>query len=183
MGELVPIAKDSDAPFHEAAAEVYLDLLNRLPRVRMRDVVEEMQSRWPDYRPYKQSALLGRLQSKAFAEYLAERRKEHIQQTLAARLYAAEVGSRLGELALKELEDRLHRDPDSIKAQDLLAIADRMVAWSEKVCGQVAESEEGAQPRVEGNSFTQILMNVPPERAEAMAAELARRAIAESRKS
>ena len=119
--ELAIIPPVPEEDLFEKAATVYLDLWDQQGKPpSIRGDVEPLLGEYP-------SDWLCKLHGRAFEEYLAKRRKEHILYTMAPRLVGAHMGAEVGQLALTELVRRL-RDPEGVKrvsTKDLTSLVKR----------------------------------------------------------
>lgn len=153
----------------ERAASHYLEMLDSEGKApKLNRVVEAVCAAHPCY-DSEQVALY--LRSSDFNDYLLGRRRRHLIERTAARLVAAEMGSRLGVDALEALRQRLVFDPDSIKTSELIAIAKLGMDLNAGVDKDLTEATGDVKIAVH---LKDVLIGLPPERAAALMAEYGR---------
>jgi hypothetical protein len=141
----------------------YLDLLDKEGKPpRLKDVSKSLQVMHPEYGEEQIAAVE---QAEDFGKYLATRRKEHLNQTLGARLLAAEWGLGLSNKAAEELfkEERIKQMKDS----DLIALLRVGTELAQKVDVQVREvGENDGRPATQLN---QLFLSLSEDRAKEVA--------------
>lgn len=150
----------------ERLASHYLELFDRTGRPpRVPEVVRSLCTTHPEY---DAEAVETVALSREFAAYLSERRREHLTQTLGARLLAAEWGLGLAAKAAQILDDRI----DELSSRELIQLVKIGNELAQKVDVPRPEAGDGGGPqRVQLN---QAFMWVSPERAEELATEYIR---------
>ena len=125
---------------------------------------------------YSEITARAAIKSATFDDYLVARRKDHMLRSLVPSLYAAEFGSKLGEMAAQRLIDKFENG-EEIDTKDLLAIVKtgyELAAKADKKIEEVTES-----PNIKVNiDLKGLLLGLPPEMAADYMAEIGRRMIA-----
>lgn len=167
---LVPYQKprpfDKDV-LYEQAASVYCDILdttNKPPKVPA--IVQTLTLEHPEYDAVEVEQWL---KDKEFDTYLQSRRKDHLINRTAAKLLAAELGSRIAVDALARLQDKM--DADDVSAKDLVAIAKLGMDLNASVDKDLNEVTGDAKVTI---NLKNLLIGLPPERAAVLMSEYGR---------
>lgn len=170
---------DEDLLFERVASH-YLRLQDERSgkRVRVDEALEACLAAHPE--AYSEAVARAAVKSKEFDDYLATRRKEHLLTSLVPQLYAAEMGSRMGEMAAQRLLDKLENG-EEIQDKDLLAIVKLGYELASKVDKKVEEVTESNKITVNLN-LKELLVGLPPDMAQSYMAEVGRRMIADENK-
>lgn len=167
---LVPYQKaepfDRDLLF-ERAASAYCEMLddNNAPP-KMGEVVQTVCVKHPEYDCDYVSDLL---KGKEWDAYLQSRRKDHLINRTAAKLLAAELGSRIAVDALAKLRDKM--DADEVSAKDLVSIAKLGMDLNASIDKDLNEVTGDTQVTF---NLKNVLIGLPPERAAAVMGEFGR---------
>ena len=159
---------DKDLLFEQAATH-YLDILDETGRPpRNGALVRSICEQHPNY-----DAVLieTNLKDPEFDTYLRSRRQRHLIERTAAKLVAAEMGSRLGVDALATLQERLAVNPDSISNKDLLAMAKVGMDLNAGIDKDLTEATGDVKITMH---LKDVLVGLPPERAAILMAEYGR---------
>ena len=187
--EIVPFNRDDEADLFDLAAAVYNDMFDSGTRAPTLDeVVKELGERYPERYPASaRQQFLHHLRKDEFSDMLRGARQTHIMNTLAPRLMAAQMGSKLSAKALETLAARLeggggtYTDESgqevvvpAVSDKNLIEIAKLGMALAEKVDKDLDHATGGNQEAAGG--LMQIFFGLPPEQAQAAFGELMRRA-------
>lgn len=160
---------DRDLLFERAASR-WLDLLDAEGKApKLYRVIEAVCEAHPSY---DQEQVTLCLQSGDFEDHLRSRRQRHLIERTAAKLVAAEMGSRLGVDALAALQERLATEPDSLKTGDLIAIAKLGMELNAGIDKDLTEATGDVKIAVH---LKDVLIGLPPERAAILMAEYGRK--------
>jgi hypothetical protein len=143
-------------------------------KVRVDEALDACLAAHPE--SYQEAVARAAVHSAEFDDYLATRRKDHLLRSLVPNLYAAELGSKLGEMAAQRLIDKFENG-EEIQAKDLLAMMKLGYELAGKVDAKVAEVTESNKITVNVN-LKELLLGLPPETASDYMVEIGRRMIA-----
>jgi len=152
---------------YEQAASHYLDILDETGKaVRIPALAESLCEAHPNYDLEQVKTLLG---APEFETYLQTRRRTHLINSTAAKLVAAEIGSRIAVDALEELQQRIKRP--GMKTGDLIALAKLGMDLNAGVDKDLTEITGDAKVTI---NLKNLLIGLPPERAAALMGEYGR---------
>ena len=141
-------------------------------RVRIDEALGACLKLHPEYDP---TLTRVSVRSKEFDTYLTARRKEHLLTTLVPMLYAAEMGSKMTELAGRLLIERLESGAN-LDTKDLLAVIRTGAELAAKVDKQVEQVTETQKIQV-NLDLKGLLLGLPADMAQDYMAEVGRRMI------
>lgn len=163
-----PVPFDTDLLYEQAASR-YLDMLDAEGRPpKLGRVVESLCEAHPNYDRIQVDTWL---KQGDFTTYLRGRRQRHLIERTAAKLLAAELGSRLGVDALVALQDRLVENPDSLKPRDLIDMAKLGMDLNASIDKDLTEATGDVKITMH---LKDVLVGLPPERAAILMAEYGR---------
>lgn len=163
---------DSERVYEQAASH-YLDLYDEHSKPpRLREVVDSLCGKHDEY---DRAELLKLLKGSEWDDYLAQRRRQHLQHTLGARLMAAEWGLSLAKRASEILSERM----DSLSDQQLIALLKVGNELAAKMDSEVAQVvEEHNAPKTQVNNF---YGQIPESRLRDIAEQALRRNVKQAR--
>ncbi len=159
---------DTDLLF-ERVASIYLDTLDETTKpLKTPELVHAICEKHPTYNAEDVGAAL---KTPEFDAYLKTRRQRHLIERTAAKLLAAEMGARVGVLALDKLQDRLEKRSDDIKTKDLIEAAKLGMTLNSSIDKDLTEATGDVKITMQ---IKDVLIGLPPERAAAIMAEYGR---------
>jgi hypothetical protein len=159
---------DRDRIFQQASTH-YLEMLDSTGKPPKREeLIASLCESHPNYDAVQLRTLLNESE---FDSALKTRRQRHLVERTAAKLLAAEMGSRLGVDAIEALQKRLKDKPDSIAAKDLVEMAKLGMNLNASIDKDLTEATGDVKITMH---LKDVLIGLPPERAAILMAEYGR---------
>lgn len=166
---VIPRTEFDTTMLFEQAASTYLDILDETSKPpKLNELVSTICENHPNYDAVQLETWL---KDPEFDTYLKGRRQRHLIERTAAKLLAAEMGSRLGVKALERLMERLENSAEDVKDKDLIAIAQLGMSLNAGIDKDLTEATGDVKITM---NLKNVLMNLPAERAAALGAAYAR---------
>lgn len=154
---------------HEQIASYYLKVLDETGKpLKHKQLARAFCENHPNYDEVQIETYI---EEPEFDAYLKTRRQRHLVERTAAKLLAAEMGSRLGVSALETLQRRLDTRPDDIAAKDLVEMAKLGMNLNSSIDKDLTKVTGDAKITIQ---IKDVLIGLPPERAAAVMAEYGR---------